>query len=101
MAIVPARIDASGKVVTNDRKLKVSKKNQEQIQWIAEDDGGPWTVVFLAASSPGASATAVQTPTTYHGSPFSESTFDVPQAGNVRSGVAVVAASATEYKYEV
>src|SRR5262245_1348488 len=83
MAIKPARIDSDGKVITADRRIHLSKRFDDEIQWTSQGQSGPWTVVFTNVS------------------PFSSTTFTVPVNGNVRSGLPVVEQSATEYKYDV
>jgi hypothetical protein len=87
MAIV--RIDTSGKVIEGDRRIRISKYGQGQINWISQFNSGPWTVIFPAGPPP------------YIGSPFESSTFIVPQVGSVSSGSAIVLPGGAEYKYEV
>jgi hypothetical protein len=82
MATKPARIDSTGHVVTIDRAVKLSKSGNDQVLWIAQGTGGPWTVHFTS------------------GSPFSTSTYTVPAGGTIPSGLAIVAAGGW-YKYEV
>jgi hypothetical protein len=90
MALV--RIGTDGKVINGDRRIRLSKVNQDQIQFSSQFNSGPWTVVF-PDPTPG--------PPPYNGSPFSSATFAVPQTGFIASGPPVVSPSATEYKYEV
>lgn len=75
------RIDKSGRVI--ERQVKVSKGGDDQIQWESQGNGGPWIVLFPAAS------------------PFESPAFIVPTQGYVMSGIPFVNHSTRAYKYEV
>ena len=68
------RISATGQVI--DTPVKVSKRQSDDVLWIATGNGGPWTITFDKASN---------APATYavaSGSPFSDSTYTVSQGGS-------------------
>jgi hypothetical protein len=61
---VPVRITREGRIVDADRVVKVRFSRKEDVLWIAQDNGGPWTITFEVT-------------------PFSQSTYTVPKG---RSG---------------
>ena len=65
------RIRANGKVKLEDREKSVRKGASENVEWVAKGNGGPWTVKFNKVKS--------DAPPYYTGSPFSESTYAIPQ----------------------
>jgi hypothetical protein len=71
------RITPTGQVV--DTPVKVSKRQREDVLWIATGNGGPWTITFDKVSS---------APSTYpveSGSPFSQSSYTVAKGGSTGS----------------
>jgi len=83
------RIGTDGKVIHSDRKVKLSKKQKDEVHFSSQANSGPWHVIFPAGPAP------------YVGSPFGKDSFVVPKVGNVASGEVVVPPGTTEYKYEV
>jgi hypothetical protein len=89
MADHKIRIDNTGKIVNDDRSVKVKKKDQDQVTWDSQGNSGPWKIVFPPGPPP------------YKGSPFPSPTFTVPRQGSVSSGQSNVPPSTASYKYEV
>jgi len=50
MAQVPIRIDENGIVL--DRQVRIKKRLNEEVMWIAINHGGPWNVVFNKNGTP-------------------------------------------------
>jgi hypothetical protein len=61
---VPVRINREGRIVDADRVVKIRFSRHEDVLWIAQDNGGPWTITFE------------------NGSPFSQNTYSVPMGGS-------------------
>ena len=61
--VVPIRISAEGKVLDPSVTVRVG----QDVIWVAQNVGGPWTITFD------------------NGSPFSESVYTVPRGGNVKT----------------
>jgi hypothetical protein len=80
-------IKADGKVKDTDRVVSVSKIRNENIRWVALNNGGPWKVTFDKNVS---------------GSPFTRTRYDVPQGGEVISaGGPTAGALGRTYAYNV
>jgi hypothetical protein len=45
--LVPVRISETGQIVVVDAVAKVRK--QDDVEWIAQDNGGPWSIRFAEA----------------------------------------------------
>lgn len=76
---VPIRISKQGQVVAADRVAKVRRSRHDDVEWHAQDHGGPWTITFGKASND---------PSTHPrrgGSPFTEDVFVVFQGGQTPS----------------
>ena len=90
------RINTSGKVVTSDRAVPVSKSWKEDVLWVAQGGGGPWTITFGKSSAD---------PSKYPvaaGSPFSASTYTVAKGGSKGStGGPVNGMVGKTYRYKV
>jgi hypothetical protein len=72
---VPVRISRDGFVVGADRVVKVGRGRHDDVEWIAQDNGGPWTITFgKATNEQGTYPRAA-------GSPFNQNVFVVPQGG--------------------
>jgi hypothetical protein len=88
------RISQTGQVI--DTPAKVSKRQNDDVLWIATEGGGPWTITFDKASA---------APSTYAvapGSPFSEDTYTVAQGGSHGStGGPVNGSVGRTYRYNV
>ena len=88
------RISPTGQVI--DTPVKVSKKQNDDVLWIATGNGGPWTITFDKDS---------REPSTYSvapGSPFSESTYTIAQGGSHGSaGGPVNGSVGSTYRYNV
>jgi hypothetical protein len=75
---LPIRISKTGQVV--DSVVRVFKSRRGELEWRAQDGGGPWTITFGKAS--GAASNHPVAP----GSPFNQNTFTVSAGGSTRSG---------------
>ena len=64
---VPVRITSDGRIIDADRVVKVRVSRHEDVLWIAQDDGGPWTITFE------------------NGTPFNNSSYKVPKGGSAGS----------------
>ena len=75
-----------GKVKTGHRSVQVSKSNREEVLFVAQGQGGPWTVVFDKRE----------------GSPFAKTSFTVPQGSFERTGPPTSSAVVHQkYRYSV
>ena len=75
---VPIRISDRGEVV--DSRARVFKSRGGEVEWRAQDGGGPWTITF-GKTGGGASTHPVEP-----GSPYGQNSFTVPPGGSTRSG---------------
>jgi hypothetical protein len=75
---VPIRISAAGVVL--DRVANV--KTGQDVKWIAQDGGGPWTITFKT-------------------SPFSGNTYTVPRGGTVETTGGAKGRVRKRYPYSV
>ena len=73
---IPIRISKTGQII--DRAVAVRKSRDENVRWIAQDGGGPWTIEFVDKGSSAKSKYKVA-----KGSPFKEDEYEVPRAGSV------------------
>jgi hypothetical protein len=64
---VPVRITSDGRIVDADRVVKVRVSRHEDVLWIAQDNGGPWTITFE------------------NDTPFNNNTYKVPEGGSASS----------------
>ena len=88
------RISPTGQVI--DTPVKVSKREHEDVLWIATGNGGPWTITFDKGSN--APSTFAVAP----GSPFSQSTYTVAQgASHGSTGGPVNGSVGSTYRYHV
>jgi hypothetical protein len=79
---VPARISENGRLV--DRVVQVRKNRNEDVAWVAQDGGGPWTIRFDVPF------------------PFRYREYPVPQGDSVRTeGGPVNGVEGQSYRYEV
>jgi hypothetical protein len=91
------RINGTGQVVQADRRVHVSKPKQEDVLWIATQNGGPWTITFDKQATGGDSTYPVAA-----GSPFSQSSYTVAQgASNGSAGGPVNGTGGRTYRYNV
>lgn len=91
---LPIRISETGQVV--DPKARVFKSRGGEVEWRAQDGGGPWTITF--GKTGGGGSTHPVEP----GSPYNQNTFTVPPGGSARSGRIRENANATKtYRYTV
>jgi hypothetical protein len=89
------RINATGQV--EDTPVKVSKRNSDDVLWVATGNGGPWTITFDKGSSSEPSTFDVAS-----GSPFSEPSYTVAQgASNGSTGGPVAGEVGKTYRYNV
>jgi hypothetical protein len=80
------KINPMGKVVAEHRKIRLKK--DEDINWVALSNGGPWTITFDKKEN--------------YGSPFNESAFTIPKGGNGGSaGGPVKGVPGQRYSYNV
>jgi hypothetical protein len=80
--LFPVRISETGQIVVVDIVVKVRK--QDDVEWTAQDDGGPWLIRFAEAK------------------PFSEIEFTVPRGGSVSTeGKEFNGVVGQAYPYEV
>jgi len=81
-------IRANGKVKDTDRVVPVSKIRNENVRWVALDNGGPWKITFDKNVS--------------SGSPFTKTRYDVPKGGEMISeGGPIGGAVGRTYSYNV
>jgi hypothetical protein len=78
-------INEKGWIINNHARTPVNKSVNDTITWKALGQGGPWKIVFISAS------------------PFSDTSFTVPQGGSVNSGPikANFGGTAVKFRYEV
>ena len=81
-------INAAGVVADpSDRVVNVSKGGKEELRWVATAGGGPWRITFDKGAS---------------GSPFTETSYDVPPGGSkTTSGGPVAGVVGRTYQYNV
>jgi hypothetical protein len=81
-------INAAGVVVDPaDRVVHVSKNGNEELRWVATGGGGPWRITFDKTNS---------------GSPFTDTSYDVPAGGSkTTSGGPVAGVVGRSYQYNV
>lgn len=78
-------IQQNGVVV--DRVVNVSKKDKEEVRWVAQGNGGPWRITFDKTNS---------------GSPFTATAYDVPKSGTrTTAGGPVAGVVGASYQYNV
>ena len=95
MAQAAVRISATGQVI--DTPVKVSKRQNDDVLWVATENGGPWTITFDKTSGAAPSTFAVAP-----GSPFSESTYTVARGGSHGSiGGPINGYVGSTYRYNV
>jgi hypothetical protein len=88
-------IDPSGKVVNEDRVVKVSKSGHEDVRWVAIGGGGPWTITFDKVTGPSSYPVAA-------GSPFTNTAYTVANGGSGGStGGPVAGLVGWTYQYQV
>ena len=88
------RINATGQVM--DTPVKVSKRQNDDVLWIATGNGGPWTITFDKAS------TAPSTYAVAPGSPLSQSTYTIAQgASHGSTGGLINGSVGNTYGYNV
>jgi hypothetical protein len=75
---VPIRISNTGQVV--DARVRVFKSRGGEVEWRAQDGGGPWTITFGKMGG-GASTHPVEP-----GSPYGRNSFTVPPGESIKSG---------------
>lgn len=81
---VPVRITKEGRIVPPDRVVRVRFSRHEDVLWIAQDNGGPWTITFE------------------NGTPFNENTYKVPKGGSGGStGGPLPGTEGKTYRYTV
>jgi len=91
---VPIRISDKGRVV--DVQARVFKSRGGEVEWRAQDGGGPWTITF--GKTDGGSSTHPVEP----GSPYARTSFTVPPGGSTRSGLIRANANVDKtYRYTV
>jgi hypothetical protein len=89
----PVRISKEGRVVDADRAMRVRRSRHEDLEWVAQDGGGPWLIRFGKANNP-----AGVTP----GSPFTTDVFSVDQGKSKCSeGGPVPGSVGNKYQYSV
>jgi hypothetical protein len=90
----PIRISKDGQVI--DKVVKARKGRNEDVEWIAQDGGGPWTITFDKVSTE---------PSTYPvapDSPFSQPTYTVDKGGRrSTTGGPVKGVANRTYRYRV
>lgn len=91
---VPVRISKAGVVI--DRVAKVRISRHDDVLWIAQDGGGPWTITFGKQSSePGTYPLA-------SGSPFTEGEYTVDKgASGGSAGGPYPGTSSKTFRYTV
>jgi len=96
------RINAQGHVVALDNPVPVSKKNNDELLWIALGGGGPWTITFdkIPNLPPPANADPSNYPLAPL-SPFPGGSFTVPAGGASPSTGAVIGLVGRTYRYQV
>jgi len=77
--VVPIRILETGTVLDKSVTVNIG----QDVEWIAQNGGGPWTITFDA------------------GSPFSQSTYWVPRGGRVRTVGGAAGPHGKTYPYTV
>ena len=88
------RISPTGQVI--DTPVKVSKRENDDVLWIATGNGGPWTITFDKVSADASTYELAD------GSPFSEGTYTVAQGGsNGSTGGPVSGLVGRTYRYKV
>jgi hypothetical protein len=91
---VPVRISREGLVI--DRVVKVRISRHEDILWIAQDGGGPWTITFGKQSNE--ESTYPPAP----GSPFTKAEYTVDKGGSGGSAGGPFPGTASKtYRYTV
>ena len=79
---VPVRITKEGRII--DRVVIIRKGRNEDVLWIGQDKGGPWTVTFEPVT------------------PFSQSTYTIPPGGSIgTTGGPVNGTAGKAYRYTV
>jgi hypothetical protein len=99
---IPIRISATGQIekdpVLDKKVVKVKKSKNENVKWVAQDRGGPWTIKFDKGGSAGATY-----PVAPGINPFSVNTSEtylVPRAGEIETQP-VKGNANTTYRYTV
>lgn len=91
---VPVRISRTGQII--DRAVAVRKSRAENLRWVAQDGGGPWTITFDKDSSAKGKYKVAK------GSPFKEDEYEVPRGGSVTTtGGPVKGNPKNTYRYQV
>ena len=91
------RINATGQVVAADRQIAVRKSGNEDVLWIATQNGGPWTITFDKGPGGGQSNYPVEA-----GSPFSENSYTIERGGSGGSAKGPVRGTERRtYRYNV
>jgi hypothetical protein len=91
---IPIRISKTGEII--DRAVTVRKSRTENVEWIAQDGAGPWTITFDKTS------TAKGKYKVAKGSPFKEDSYEVPRGRSVTTtGGPVRGNPENTYRYQV
>ena len=101
---IPIRLSGTGQVVADPdlgkKVVKVNKARKDNVKWVAQDGGGPWTIKFDKGGSAGATY-----PVAPNINPFSVNTNDtflVPRAGERETNLGPVKGNVnTTYRYTV
>jgi hypothetical protein len=89
------RINGTGQVVANDRVVAV--RRNEDVLWIATQNGGPWKITFDKSPSGGQGTYPI-----VPGSPFSQADYAIAQGGSGGStGGPVNGTVRRTYRYNV
>ena len=90
---VPVRISREGVVVAADQAVRVRRGRHEDVEWIAQDGGGPWLIRFGKPNNPAGVAL---------GSPFTTDVFEVDRGGRGSSaGGPMPGTEGNRYRYSV
>ena len=91
---IPIRISGKGRII--DRAVGVRKSRDENVEWIAQDGEGPWTITFCQDSSGQGKYKVAK------GSPFKEDEYEVPRGRSITTtGGPVRGNPQNTYRYQV
>ena len=90
------RINKAGQVVALDNPVKVSRKEKDDVLWVALEGGGPWTITFDKINDGGPSKYPIKA-----GSPFGQSTYTTGNGGSGGSTGGPVGDERYTYRYNV